>query len=194
MLSDSQKGHDRPVAGAESASDRPDATSPISPAAGRIFSTVCDLIRRPISPMLPTSSLISVIRQSPLIALMNTLAWRGQAGQQRKGCRTALLTGQRSGGRERQAGHRPVGSRPAEPLWMTRSAHCSAVGKHGQQCHVGRQHPEPANLSDPYHPPRAPAPAAELRECLRSAQEMMHYWRRPSSGEKRRPDRHATIW
>ncbi|WP_438439251.1 ImcF-related family protein [Klebsiella quasipneumoniae] len=36
-------------------------------------------------------TLISDIRQSPLIALMNTLAWQGQAGQQREGLSDSLI-------------------------------------------------------------------------------------------------------
>lgn len=36
-------------------------------------------------------TLISDVRQSPLIALMNTLAWQGQAGQQREGLSDSLI-------------------------------------------------------------------------------------------------------
>ncbi|SSL97018.1 type VI secretion protein VasK [Klebsiella variicola] len=48
-------------------------------------------------------TLISDVRQSPLIALMNTLAWQGQAGQQREGLSDSLIKSARDlvGGKDK---------------------------------------------------------------------------------------------
>lgn len=50
-------------------------------------------------------TLISDVRQSPLIALMNTLAWQGQAGQQREGLSDSLIKSARDlvGGKDKPA-------------------------------------------------------------------------------------------
>ncbi|MBN0537705.1 type VI secretion protein VasK, partial [Pseudomonas aeruginosa] len=44
-----------------------------------------------LSGVLDQLTLMADARQSPLIALMNTLAWQGQAGQQREGLSDSLI-------------------------------------------------------------------------------------------------------
>jgi type VI secretion system protein ImpL len=71
-------------------------------------------------------TLISDVRQSPLIALMNTLPGRGRRGNKGRGCRTALLNRPKiwwAGKTSRSSTSRQPARRG---LWMTRSAHCSS--------------------------------------------------------------------
>lgn len=79
-------------------------------------------------------TLIGDVRQSPVIALMNTLAWQGQAGQQRNGISDSLLKSAKALIRDNQ---QPVidqqADRPAGPLDSTFGPLLNLMGKNSSR-------------------------------------------------------------
>ncbi|WP_432350724.1 ImcF-related family protein [Pantoea allii] len=75
-------------------------------------------------------TLMSDVRQSPLIALMNTLAWQGQTGQQSEGLSDALIKSARDmvGGNDNPATD-PSASGPQGPLGETFGPLLQLLGK-----------------------------------------------------------------
>jgi hypothetical protein len=67
---------------------------------------------------------MSDVRQSPLIALMNTLAWQGQTGQQSEGLSDSIIKSAKDlvGGKDKPAIDQSAAGRRGR--WMTPLAHC----------------------------------------------------------------------
>ncbi|SQC93462.1 Uncharacterized protein conserved in bacteria [Cedecea neteri] len=106
-------------------------------------------------------TLMSDVRQSPLIALMNTLAWQGETGQKAEKFSESIIKSAKElvSNKDKPVIDQTVAG-PQGPLDDTFGPLLTMMGKkQSQQRDVCRQFAEPANVPDPHHS-RAAALAA----------------------------------
>ncbi len=107
-------------------------------------------------------TLISDVRQSPVIALMNTLAWQSQAGRRDEALSDSLIKSARElvSGRERPVIDQQAAGAAGRDL---RAAADPDGEKSGGRPDGGGRHAEPADVPDPHHPGAAAPPAGGRR-------------------------------
>ena len=139
-------------------------------------------------------TLMSDVRQSPLIALMNTLAWQGQAGNRSQGLKDSLVqSAQKLMGGERSMPVPAISQQLDTPVGPAGSDLRPAAGVVGQgPARQGRRRrSQPASVSDPRDPGAPEVAAGQPRR--RSPGHDPGHGADGVSGQEHRPYRHPRL-